>query len=379
MDPRTGEIKSRTSTGKAYTPREEIEDTIGLTLFESGSCIAKGSFHKLKNNGAHNYDDFSEWEAKNQVITYLDSIGVDPADVTIPRLEYGLNIQLPFCPNKLIDNVFLHQTERFDHEGTWTEGRYHQARHGEYYRFKIYNKSLQFKKYNVPQNLLRIELNCSGNYLRRNHGFKTCMELIEYDWRFFVKDLIAKWEQVLFYDWRLNGNSPRLDKYKNRNYWLELVEDGRMPAFEKHRRKLRTMIKDSYECQLFSVRDQLKSKGEELSMGGMEFQDILKMENSIPCRNPKQCKVTGLGISMQRCDSEVISHTGINYYRTTNYNIYKELERKYLTPNWKDDDQLTKTREIAHVIRGRLTTRKRNIIPNQLALFNPTPVHSPAV
>lgn len=88
----------------------------------------------------------------------------------------------------------------------------------------------------------------------------------------------------------------------------------------------------------------------------------------------KLCSITSYDISMQKDNSKILSHSGLNYYKRNHYHIFKEIERKYLSTIWINSDEQTKIREIAHNIRNSCSNQKikqeRLYIPIQYNLLN---------
>ena len=64
------------------------------------------------------------------------------------------------------------------------------------------------------------------------------------------------------------------------------------------------------------------------------------------------CLVTGLNISMQKEDSFLLSHTGLNYYFNTDKKVFNEVKRKHLSDKWQKSNFTIQIKEIAHNIRN---------------------------
>lgn len=69
------------------------------------SCFARGSLHKYKNQGIHNYDDFKLSEFIRVVNDLAMSFDLDPELTEFHSLEFGVNIDLPFNPKDFINSI----------------------------------------------------------------------------------------------------------------------------------------------------------------------------------------------------------------------------------------------------------------------------------
>lgn len=93
--------------------------------------------------------------------------------------------------------------------------------------------------------------------------------------------------------------------------------------------------------------------------------------------NKRICEVTGLDISMQKVNSRYLCFSGLKYYQINAPEIFKDLERRYLTIKVKDKDLDAKIYYMARNIRNTKTNKKHNrkrfeawnYPPEQLSLF----------
>ena len=81
---------------------------------------------------------------------------------------------------------------------------------------------------------------------------------------------------------------------------------------------------------------------------------------------------------MQRCDSFLISHTGLRYYQEHIKEEFSRLKNKYLPSRWRSCDEVIQIKEMAHNIRSKwshIEKKERERYFNecdQLNLFKPT-------
>jgi hypothetical protein len=134
--------------------RKECAEYLGLrfTVKNDNSQI-EGSIHKYRNNGEHNYDDFSCKDAIEIIKGLCNDFDIDPYRTEVNNLEVGVNVLLPFPVKLVLDNLVTYKGKRFTPEVE--DGiRYYQCKMAQFF-IKIYDKSLQF---NLPDNVLRFEI-----------------------------------------------------------------------------------------------------------------------------------------------------------------------------------------------------------------------------
>ena len=123
-----------------------------FTVREKNSQI-EGSIHYYKNNGKHNYDDFSCSDAIKTIDGFCNDFEIDPYRTQVNNLEVGVNVILPFPVKLVLDNLNSYKGDCFKPE--IEDGmRYYQCKKKQFY-IKIYDKGLQN---NLPYNLLRFEI-----------------------------------------------------------------------------------------------------------------------------------------------------------------------------------------------------------------------------
>ena len=83
-------------------------------------------------------------------------------------------------------------------------------------------------------------------------------------------------------------------------------------------------------------------------------------------KKDKLCPITGYSITMQKSTSQLLSHTGIKFYKQYHFKMYEELKKRFLSYKWLADSEEIQIREIAHNIRNRYYNNPIN--PNQTVL-----------
>lgn len=134
--------------------RKDEAEYLGLKFtVKNGNTQIKGSIHKYRNNGKHNYDDFSCKDAIEVIKGLCNDFEIDPYRTEVNNLEVGVNVILPFPVKLVLDNLVTYKGDIFKEEVE--EGKkYYQCKKAQFY-IKIYDKSLQ---YNLPDNVLRFEI-----------------------------------------------------------------------------------------------------------------------------------------------------------------------------------------------------------------------------
>jgi len=198
---------------------------------------------------------------------------------------------------------------------------------------------------------------------------KTINDLLNTEFSLFIKDISTQLSQSLFYDFTITGiQSKRLMNYSNRNYWSNLIRDSRPSAYNKHKRILAQYIKENSENVLSQVVEEVRRKGLDLTQGGMSINTLCIGGISTPLLDNKLCPITGLGISMQRGDSKLLSVKGLRFYKTFNYKAYNAIELKYLSSKWDHSKDEKKITEIAHNIRNTYNNQRNRDIKNLVTL-----------
>jgi len=117
----------------------------------NSSCYINGSLHKFKNGGVHNADNFTYYDLEKVLSDLYNDIGINPENTEIQNLEIGVNIKLPYSPDKFIQSIIKQRTLFPTYSCIGLEFRHQQ------YCIKIYSKSRQNKLFN-KENILRLEI-----------------------------------------------------------------------------------------------------------------------------------------------------------------------------------------------------------------------------
>ncbi len=228
-------------TGEVKNKRFAYYKNFKIVVADSGYIEFSGSIHVYFNDGKHNYNDFTHERYNYALNRIYEDLGIRPCNLYILNLEYGVNIKPPIQTKRILDNCFIHKRLTISKIINNKEGQYIQSEHKGNYILKIYDKAKQYKRINsgkIPFNeILRIEVKQIrwGKY--RILGIYSLEDFNKFDKSIFIKDLISKWNEVIFYDperFELNYS----DHYLCLNYWIDLLNKN-PKTYYKHANRLK--------------------------------------------------------------------------------------------------------------------------------------------
>lgn len=393
----------------------------GLLFIDKGNRVyLKGSLHKYFNNGQHNYNDFAFNDLANTIDQLKTRFGIDPNTTLLENVEFGVNIELPFTPDRVINSLVLHKGEPFN---KFTKGRGVECNHAQYF-IKVYNKGQQF---NLKKNLLRVEVKViKMQYFQgQKIAIKTIGDLLNTETLQALGELLTRTvNEILFTDTRLISSPNLTDPERltiangsNPNYWNGLKPNSEQfkqgnkdPEYKRQRKNFYKEL-DRFEKLLNKYKSELKTDivskvGDKFTnllnkngrighhKRGDKFTDLngakgtnLPLVYSVSLSHPletdstniKICPVTGLDISMQNVKSRFLSLRGLKWYSENETVIFQQLEKR-LTQRWKNATFATQLKEIAHSIRNEYFNPKNNYTRDTTKrgakLFDDTPYYS---
>lgn len=151
-------------------------------------CTLRGSLHKYKNLGAHNADRFYLSEVSRVLDELKERCSIDANSTLLYRFEAGVNIRLPYPPQRVLNAIRLYKNARLA-----PMGKIGLVYETEMFKFKIYDKGKQCDVLGY-ENILRIEISMTANYLKRNrkgHKVLTLADLVDPNlWEWLETQLI---------------------------------------------------------------------------------------------------------------------------------------------------------------------------------------------
>lgn len=218
--------------------------TMDITITEKRVCLMN-SLHKLnnyrKNSLNMNHNDFKYSEIVEN-IDFLDNSMLNIHKSTLSKLEFGLNIELDYPAEYIIDNnIIMHKHKVHNHNNKFDgRGAYKQFDHSNY-DFKIYDKGKQYK---LRKNVIRFEIkhkrsksfNPYGAYNIHHLKSKDCLHKL-------FDDLMKRFDELMIIDnYKNNPNISEstvrnIEKYTSYNYWelLSSREKRNLKSIEKKR------------------------------------------------------------------------------------------------------------------------------------------------
>jgi hypothetical protein len=314
----------------------------------------EGSLHKYWNKGAHNFNDFGVNEIKEVLKDLKIEFDILPENCVLMQLEIGVNITPPIKTKNILESCIMHKRNPFKWIFTKDEGYYVQIKNQRHF-IKIYDKKTHYAKkgFQIDKEIMRIEKKWCKMFELNSKGIYTLHDLINYDLSNFKTDLLQLWQDVLFCDLETIRSTKNDNKYNNVMWWSTLKYEN----FKYHRNQLNKLIKSNPSNVKNIVSNLISEKVDFLNMETTQINPLYIRLNTVVSnstktdKNRRFCLVTGLNISMQRDDSNLLSHTGLRYYLKTDKKIYKELLQKHLPTKWSDADKETQLIELAHNIR----------------------------
>lgn len=324
------------------------KDNLTIKYFvDSGRITLSGSLHKYFNRGLHNYNMFSHQNYLDALKRLKNDFAITPDDLKIICLEYGVNIKPPIKTKLILDNIMMHRQRETETNINYIRGHYKQIKHDKYI-IKAYDKKKQF---NLIDDLLRFEIKeTNWSETRLKNKIITLTDFNKADKSIFVKKIISKWYELLFYDPTIKCLS-KWDKYSNINFWRNVSEK----QFSKHKARLNKLSQTHGENIRIRVGNEILN-----SIKGVQNSDFSKK---------KVCKLTGIDISTQKENSFLLSHNGLKAILKTDYDKFNHLKKRYLSHKWQSSSTQTQIKEIAHNIRSRYNYLERHRPTNQLRMF----------
>jgi hypothetical protein len=337
----------------------------------------EGSLHKYWNNGAHNFNDYGINEIKEVLNDLEKCFTILPENCILKTLEIGLNLDPPYKSKTVLNQCLLHKTDRFKWVYTKDEGNYIQTKHQRHI-IKIYDKKTHYKNkgFSIDNEILRFEIKYTKMKYLNDKGIYTLKDLLNFGLINFLPVLLKEWDNILICDKSIINETKYEYKYNSQNFWIDLNYE----AFKYHRNNLNKILSLHPENIKNQMAILIKNKCEFLNTKTTEINPLhirlIRVVSTLENQdlNRRFCVVTKLNISMQKKDSNMLSHTGLKYYYKTDKKVFDEVKNKYLSTLWIDADYETQIKEIAHNIRNKhsnLKTKQKTIYKcNQTNLLN---------
>lgn len=203
-------------------------------IINKGRATLQGSLHKYKNNGEHNFDDFTLVDLLQVLQDLKVKFGIDLSNCVLENLEIGVNVISEIMCYLILNNLMYHHGIIFK-DPNIKNSNYKIAEH-QRYSVKIYDKSLQYRrKYNIQSEILRIEIHFNKMADLNKVGIHTLEHIIkEKNANLFLELIIDEWEKTLLFDYSIdttalkqNIKSKKINQWNNHRFWEGLTKQER--------------------------------------------------------------------------------------------------------------------------------------------------------
>lgn len=337
--------------------------------------------HYNFNGGLHNANDFPVIECRRTLSKFISSFGIDPEELPIVNIEFGLNIVIPenlIDVRDLLAYLIYHEKNEFHTDRKYIYCRFSNSTNKEgtanvYKIIKAYAKGIQFPEYTHP-NTFRFEVKSNRRRYIQSLGVHNLGDLLKPEiYETLSGHILKEFDEVLIIDEKAK---PVLSKTKLKNHKRKLNQIFWRKLLYKSRNTFRSNFNKYYNA-LDTCETHLKKELRNLISD--KLQELKKCADLTLCideiRTPyvRRCKITQLDISMQKKGSELLSHTGLRYYFRNDPFTFNYIKNKYLSNRWVNSDFETQITEIAHNIRNHKHNNEvrllKNHNPQQVAMF----------
>jgi len=370
-------------TGEILNKKRTIEyKGLIITITPENVVKISGSLHKYSNNGYHNHNDFTYSDLLNVIVDLWRLFSINPANVVLNNLEFGVNVEVPFNPNLFIDNL-IHFKRTCFNVVTRNKQKYAESLKNRYI-LKIYNKGLQ---YGLETNILRYEIKVIRSEHLKQFDIKHLHDILNLEkLDILKKDLVESFKDIVYWNPGINEDRfPTKQKELLKNgksliYWNELYQAQRRTYYNKLK-SFRELVDQYGEFPFHSIPDQINSKWDQLlNFSTKDLRKLTEFENELQIPKiaqinisnkllirannnseiERKCLVTGLDISMQKRGSKFLCTTGIKYIYENDKSTFEILEKR-LTDKWENESLEVRINEIHHSIRNESNNARNNL------------------
>ncbi len=366
--------------------------------FENGVLIGyrhleiNTSPHYHYNNYLHNGNDFTPSNSIKTVIEILTYLGIKQREyneLNVCNIEFGLNIIPETDIKNLINGLYFYKKTRFIIPDPIKKPFYKESDTSEEKTIKAYAKGIQCHEVlNAPEidiDTFRFEVKHKKSRPTKTILKKTKVtvdDLLNLEtYKIFSQELINEWERTLLINLEPDLNVLKSDEVeyiqnaKTIDFWTEMIQPKYRNKFGRYKEKyysilqsknnLHHLIKMQIIDKLFSfssgaISPQKNTINKRKVHFGKTHSQLLKCELAPLNQNNRVCLVTGLDISMQKKVSKFLCIAGLKHYKENKPEIYKDLEKRFLTEKQKGKNLDRQIYFIAHNIRNTKTNKEHN-------------------
>lgn len=292
-------ISVNNETGETDNKKEGKYFGMHIIKYPSGRVMVKGSIHKFYNRTDFNGNDFDMKSFCSSLQGLQTELSLLPECCKLENIEIGVNIQLPFDPNKILQNLLFHRSAEFNK--TISGAFYYQSAKRDYI-IKMYNKTDQYekklKKYAQNQNFIKpgekkefsLLKKAVKDYLQPNTlrfeikflkmnplndlGIVKLSDVLKPEMDTHLKGFLLKeFQEVYFYDYTTDETRMKsvefnkLKDYRNPNYWVNLNKKDKY----YHKKKFQEMTLKYSQNLKHIISELINQKLEKLMQKNLDF------------------------------------------------------------------------------------------------------------
>lgn len=232
-----------TTTGETSGKMVGRYNQMKIIQYPSSRVYIEGSLHKFFNKADFNGNDFNHKDLSVTLYELDRVLGMHPKRLKLTNLEFGVNVALPFDPNKVLNNLLFYQDKEFTK--SINAGNFREVEKTQYF-VKMYDKYRQYNDdlevtiiKNIQPNTFRFEVKYRKMQKLNDIGIVYLTDLLDTDKMEQLQyRLLDCFEEVYFYDFTISEDNMNdreklaIKDYCNPNYWSN-IED----KYKRHKRK----------------------------------------------------------------------------------------------------------------------------------------------
>ncbi|MFX1627028.1 hypothetical protein JZ969_09115 [Riemerella anatipestifer] len=277
-----------TTTGETSGKMVGLYNQMKIIQYPSRSVYIEGSLHKFFNKADFNGNDFNGQDLSVTLYEIERVLGLTPQHLKLTNLEFGVNVTLPFDPQKVLNNLLFYQDKEFTK--SITAGNFREVEKTQYF-VKIYDKYRQYNGddievtivKNIQPNTFRFEMKYRKMEKLNDIGITYLTDLLDTEKVEQLKyRLLECFNEVYFYDFTMRTDKMNkrekeaIKDYCNPNFWSN-IDDKR----KKHKHKQdynKIVVKHSQNIKA-KISNLIAEKWDELlAKSGDQMTDILNQK-----------------------------------------------------------------------------------------------------
>lgn len=240
------QVQTNTKTGEISTEPEKAEYKGMKFIFHPARIELNGSLHTFYNQGFHNYNDFHFRKLESVILEMKHELKINPEKSVLNNIEIGVNIELPYTPDRFLNQIIMHRGIPFTWQHDKTK-RYRECSHTQVF-IKSYNKGIQHR---LTRYILRFELKYIKMERINQLGIKSLLDLIKPGKLEQLGELLIKtFDELLIGNLKadysqLNQRDRELFiQGHNEKYWIGLKPtDSTAPDYKKEYKRYERKLK----------------------------------------------------------------------------------------------------------------------------------------